>query len=142
MRILSVHCSVITRKVISCTLDKFGHYAIHASCCDDVVPILEKDAIEGILFDFDLFRSVPDPGNNSFFPDVLRNSSFSGIPVIVLINRLDPVMRSQAEKIGASGILEKPFTEQELLFAVNHCFSQARPGRMQTVCSETRSFSV
>jgi CheY-like chemotaxis protein len=77
---------------------------------DRMFLLLEKMTPELILLDIEM------PEMNGFEAlEKLRNSKWSGIPVLFLTGTVNASIKEQSSKLGAVGIVEKPFSPDVLL---------------------------
>jgi DNA-binding response OmpR family regulator len=141
MRILSVNCTVITGKVLSCTLGRFGHSVCSVTRCEDTEVLLQRESFDGIILDTGVPGSECSPSLIQWYRTALLRPAGSKIPCIVLVDRSDSAARLAAESIGAAGIVEKPFTRDVLLSAVIRCFFPVRSVQKNTACITIQSIS-
>lgn len=133
MKILCVNRSATSRKLISCTLGRLGHSVIDAASCQDAIAVLDREHFDGIILDLGSMITEADSGSTALFGELSKNTLSASVPLVALVEKSDPLSRYAAQSLGASGIVEKPFPEENLVIAVNRCFSQARPGQRKIV---------
>ncbi len=90
-------------------------------------------------------RSRPDlvladiamPGRNGYevVQYVRSQPSLASLPVLLLAGAFDPVDEAQARKVGADGVLTKPFEPSTLIGQVNHLLAMGRPEPISPVVS-------
>jgi putative two-component system response regulator len=72
--------------------------------------LLEKMMPDLILLDIEM----PVMGGFEALEKLKANSSYSGIPVIFLTGTINPSIEEESNKLGASGIVTKPFSPSAL----------------------------
>lgn len=92
-----------------------------------------------------LARSKPDlvladiamPGRTGYevAQYVRSQPTLSSVPVLLLAGAFDPVDEAQARKVGADGVLTKPFEPSTLIGQVNHLLATGRPETIGMVVS-------
>jgi putative two-component system response regulator len=81
---------------------------------DKMFLLLEKITPELILLDIEM------PDMNGFEAlEKLRNSKWPNIPVLFLTGTVNASIEEQSSKLGAVGIVEKPFSPSALLDHIN-----------------------
>jgi len=84
--------------------------------------LLEKMAPELILLDIEM------PDMNGFEAlEKLKGSKWAGIPVLFLTGTVNASIKEQSSKLGAVGIVEKPFSSSALLDHVKQHIKQPTP---------------
>lgn len=77
---------------------------------DKMFLLLEKMTPELILLDIEM------PNMNGFEAlEKLKNGKWAGIPVLFLTGTVNASIEEHSSKLGASGIVEKPFSQSALL---------------------------
>ena len=77
--------------------------------------LLEKMTPDLILLDIEM----PEMGGFEALEKLKANSAWSGIPVVFLTGTTDAVIEERSAKLGAVGIVTKPFSPSALLDRVN-----------------------
>lgn len=109
--ILLVEDDAPLRRVLAETLETYGYDVIAAASSDIAVETLATERICVVVCDVHL------PGNGL---SVLVSSQLEGaqVPVILLSADSSPATRRRARELGASRLLVKPVTGQELHDAI------------------------
>ena len=77
--------------------------------------MLERITPDLILLDIEM----PEMGGFEALEKLKINNAWSGIPVIFLTGTTDAVIEERSAKLGAVGIITKPFSPSALLTSVN-----------------------
>jgi CheY-like chemotaxis protein len=115
-RVLVAEDDADIRSLARLLLELSGHEVVEAADGEAVVSVLvADDTIDVVLLDLRLplrngFEVLAELATADRLDDHLR--------VIIFSAQIDPRDRDRAERLGAAGFLAKPFSEDELLAAV------------------------
>jgi two-component system sensor histidine kinase/response regulator len=114
-RILVIEDSVLTRKEILTILRLRGYDAIGAKGGQDGIELAHRVTPDLILCDV----KMPELDGYAALTSLRDDPITAGIPFIFLTGHSDPGAIRQAMNMGADDFLVKPFSEPELLAAIN-----------------------
>jgi len=114
-RILVVDDVATIRKIVTAVLGGVGYQVTESSSAQDALSICESRAFHLILVDVEM------PGMNGLeLISRLRSLKTSrSTPVVILAKDGRDENIKRAETLGANGWIEKPFTPERLLSAIN-----------------------
>src|ERR1700686_2191104 len=74
---------------------------------------------------------------------IKKDSRFSHVPVVLLVGAFDPLDEREAQRVGADGILKKPFVPPDpLITMVKTLLERAGADRLVAVAASTPAVSV
>ena len=119
-RILIVDDNPDTLQMIARKLKSFGWQVYTASEVSLALPLIEQESIDLVLTDYKMPKTTG--------LDLIRHlrSNFSHIPVIMITGYPSIEGAVEAVKVGAEEYLSKPFTDEELLTAVQKAIKKLR----------------
>ena len=114
LRILLVDDNVFVADTLNHLLVREGHAVTYASNGEEALALCAKAT--------EPFQLVVTDQNMPVMTgaELIRNLRAKGlrVPVVVVSGHLSALLSDELEKLGVSGVLEKPFTQKELLTAV------------------------
>jgi len=118
MSLLVVDDEAVTRRVVIYTLKAIGINVIDAYDAASALQIANQpdQNIEMMLIDINL----PDMDGFALIGQLRAIERLSNSPIIVFTARNNPDDETHAREVGASGLLYKPFSTQELRDLVTH----------------------
>lgn len=144
--VLVVDDSISVRKALELTLRPQGLKVRSAASGEEALTAMRESLAELVIVD------VVMPGLSGF--DVCRElraqPASAGVPVLLISGIVDAEVHRQAGEVGATGVLKKPFTPDELLPMVRAALEKAgtpadapptdyvRPSREPTVLPDDR----
>ncbi|WP_420465393.1 response regulator [Panacagrimonas sp.] len=96
------------RQLLSRVLERYGFRATSVSCGSGLWPMIERDAPDLVVLDL----MLPGDDGLSLCRSLRRRS---GVPVIMLTARAEPVDRIVGLEVGADDYIAKPFDPRELI---------------------------
>jgi len=109
-KILVVDDESVTRRVVTYTLQAIN---VEVICAVDGMSALEL--AEDTHFDLALIDiNLPDISGFDLLKSLRGMRSMQGVPMVIFTARNNPDDQMQAQELGASGFLYKPFSTQEL----------------------------
>lgn len=102
------------RRLLVAALSRMGFEVVQAS--DGRTAIKRLDESRPNLLCVDLM--LPESSGYDVCEHVLKSPALAGLPIIMVSARTMPEDRAQAEELGVSVYLPKPFTQAELASAV------------------------
>lgn len=115
-KILVIDDSESFRRKIKLPLEAIGHEIVEAADGAYGLEELQKHPDFALIF-CDL--NMPRIDGMAFCKEVSKNSSYAGIPIIVLTTESSPQLRQEAKAYGVKAWIIKPFDEQKLLAGVS-----------------------
>ena len=113
--ILSVDDSRTIRQLVKAVLEKEGHTVVTA---DDGVDGMGKARTE--VFDLVLSDiNMPNMNGISFVSKLRLLAGYESAPIVMLTTESSEFKKGKARTMGATGWLQKPFTPERLIAAVN-----------------------
>jgi two-component system OmpR family response regulator len=133
--LLVVEDDEFVQSLLSAYLGKEGFRITRASSGQEMLALLNQEAIDLILLDL----SLPDEDGLTLARQVRARS---GVPIVVLTSRTERDVRLAALEIGADDFLTKPFDPEELTLRLRNLLNRShglgsyeRPGRARGVIS-------
>jgi chemosensory pili system protein ChpA (sensor histidine kinase/response regulator) len=120
--VMVVDDSLTVRKITSRLLEREGYQVLTAK---DGVDALEQ--MRGTLPDIMLVDiEMPRMDGFELAKNVRADSRTHGIPIIVVTSRTAEKHREQAQRLGVSGFLGKPYQEAELLDRISQLLPEGK----------------
>ena len=117
--ILVIDDDYFMRKLIEVMLVKDGFSVLQASSIEEAIDILSGNKIEIITCDI----MMPDMDGIAFLKQLKSNNKFAHIPVIVITAAGVQSTIQEAIEQGACCVVEKPFTDTEIIGAIQAAIS-------------------
>ncbi len=126
-RILIVEDDESIAEIVELTLEDLGGFEVfHCDCGDGALEMLRKHKPQLVLLDVMMPRMDG--------PETLRqmrlHSEFDDIPVIFVTARVQVHEQERYLRIGASGVIVKPFDPITLCDDITDIWTQARAGKL------------
>jgi len=118
-RILSVDDSMTIRNMVKSMLEGEGFEVVVANDGVDAMEIAREETFDLVLCDV----NMPNMNGISLVSKLRRLDAFADIPIIMLTTEDSDFKKNKARNFGASGWLQKPFTEERLVGAVKKMLS-------------------
>ena len=118
--ILIIEDDTDVQNFISKVLELEGYTVLKAGEGTEGMRLMKENSISLVLLDLRL----PGPDGWSILRAIKRHSEYSSIPVVVLTARQDEATRRQAEALGASAFVAKPFKPLDLTVALRIAMSE------------------
>ncbi len=118
--ILSVDDSRAIRQLVKAVLEKEGHTVVIA---EDGVEGMQKARSE--IFDLVLSDiNMPNMNGISFVSKLRLLEGYTSVPIVMLTTESSEFKKGKARSMGATGWLQKPFTPERLVTAVDRLLSK------------------
>ncbi len=118
--ILSVDDSRAIRQLVKAVLEKEGHTVVIA---EDGVEGMQKARSE--VFDLVLSDiNMPNMNGISFVSKLRLLEGYASVPIVMLTTESSDFKKGKARSMGATGWLQKPFTPERLITAVDRLLSK------------------
>lgn len=114
-KILAVDDSRTMRNIISTTLQGEGHDVTTAEDGDVALGIARQETFDLVLSDI----NMPNMNGISLISKLRRLEGYKNIPIIMVTTEDADYKKTKARNFGANGWLQKPFSQERLLTAVN-----------------------
>lgn len=114
-KILAVDDSRTMRNIISTTLQGEGHDVTTAEDGDVALGIARQETFDLVLSDI----NMPNMNGISLISKLRRLEGYKNIPIIMVTTENADYKKTKARNFGANGWLQKPFSQDRLLTAVN-----------------------
>ncbi|MDH5301126.1 MAG: response regulator [Gammaproteobacteria bacterium] len=118
-KILSVDDSKTIRDLVSAILTAQGHEVVTAEDGMQAMDIARAQKFDLILSDI----NMPVMSGISLVSKLRRLEGYEFIPIVMLTTEGADYKKNKAKQSGATGWLQKPFTPERLLGAVNKLIS-------------------
>jgi len=118
-RILSVDDSLTIRNLVKSMLESEGFEVVSANDGVDAMEIARKQTFDLVLSDI----NMPNMNGISLVSKLRRLDAYADIPIIMLTTEDSDFKKNKAKNFGASGWLQKPFTQERLVGAVQKLLS-------------------
>jgi two-component system chemotaxis response regulator CheY len=114
-QILIVDDVATIRQIVTAVMQSVGYKVHEAGSGEDALRLAERQRVHLVLADMNL------PGMNGFdLVAKLRDlKTYRAIPIVMLTKGGKDEDLQRAQRVGASGWIEKPFTPEKLLATVN-----------------------
>ena len=93
------------RKVVSLTFEDEGLRVVAVGSGGEALAHLEQDAPDIVLADV----HMPAPSGYELCARIKRDERLRGVPVLLLVGAFEPFDEAEARRVGADGVLTKPF---------------------------------
>lgn len=113
-RILSVDDSLTIRSIVQKTLEEEGHEVVTVNDGVQAMAFARENGVDLVLSDI----NMPNMNGISLVSKLRRLDEYADIPIIMLTTEDSDFKKSKAKNFGASGWLQKPFTPERLVSAV------------------------
>ena len=113
-RILSVDDSLTIRSMVKTILENEGFEVVSANDGVEAMEIAREQSFDLVLSDI----NMPNMNGISLVSKLRRLDGYADIPIIMLTTEDSDFKKKKAKNFGASGWLQKPFTEARLVGAV------------------------
>jgi len=113
-RILAVDDSLTIRSMVKTILENEGFEVVSANDGVEAMEIAREQTFDLVLSDI----NMPNMNGISLVSKLRRLEGFTEIPIIMLTTEDSDFKKKKAKNFGASGWLQKPFTEERLVGAV------------------------
>ncbi len=113
-RILSVDDSSTIRGMVKAILEDEGFEVVSANDGVEAMEIARQQTFDLVLSDI----NMPNMNGISLVSKLRRLDDYMDIPIIMLTTEDSDFKKKKAKNFGASGWLQKPFTPERLLGAV------------------------
>jgi len=90
----------------------------------DASILMDKIKPDLILLDIEM----PDISGFEFLHTIKKNPRYMGVPVIIVSGHCEPAFIEHAEKGGASAVLAKPVTREDLYVKISEAFKKPKAG--------------
>ena len=97
--------SLTVQKVVSLTFADEGMQVLTASGGEEALAVLGETVPDVLLADV----HMPAPGGYELCARVKRDPRTSRVPVLLLVGTFEPFDEAEARRVGADGVLTKPF---------------------------------
>ena len=114
-RILSVDDSLTIRNMVKSMLESEGYEVVSANDGVEAMEIAREQTFDLVLSDI----NMPNMNGISLVSKLRRLDDYVDIPIIMLTTEDSDFKKNKAKNFGASGWLQKPFTQERLIGAVN-----------------------
>jgi two-component system chemotaxis response regulator CheY len=114
-KILSVDDSRTIRQLVQAILEKEGHEVVTAVDGIDALQIAREQKFDLVLTDI----NMPNMNGISFVSKLRLIDGYATVPVVMLTTESSDFKKNKARSMGATGWLQKPFTPERLVNAVN-----------------------
>jgi len=113
-RILSVDDSKSIRMMVSAVLSAAGHEVLSAEDGCQAMEMARETKVDLVLTDI----NMPNMNGISLVSKLRRLEGYEYIPMIMLTTESNTYKKQKAKTMGATGWLQKPFTAERLVSAV------------------------
>jgi DNA-binding response OmpR family regulator len=114
-KILIVDDEAAVRDAVDVMLSLEGHAVIHAEDGVKALESIKKNLPDLVICDIEM----PNLKGFDVLEELRKNHAISNIPIIFLTGKTDISYLVQAMQLNVNDFLTKPFTEQELVAAIN-----------------------
>lgn len=114
MVILTVDDSVTMREMMLQSLSSMGYNVVQAIDGIDALEKLETVNPNVIITDL----NMPRMNGISLIDEIRRGGPNRRTPILVLTTETDPMWKSEAKRVGATGWISKPFNPDRLAEAI------------------------
>ena len=112
-RILIADDDAAIRSLLRLTLPREGFDVLEAADGREAIEIAREEQVDLALLDW----QMPGPGGAAVIAAIRECDA--ELPIVVLTGEHDPIYRRQAEELGATAFLTKPFSPLRLLGVVD-----------------------
>jgi len=113
-RILSVDDSMMVRNLVKKTLEREGFEVVTANDGVEAMAFARENSVDLVLSDV----NMPNMNGISLVSKLRRLDDYVDTPIIMLTTEDSDFKKSKAKNFGATGWLQKPFTPERLVGAV------------------------
>jgi DNA-binding response OmpR family regulator len=114
-KILIMDDEAAVRNAVDVILSLEGHTVIHAEDGVKALESIKKNLPDVVVCDIEM----PNLKGFDVLEELRKNHAISNIPIIFLTGKTDISYLVQAMQLNVNDFLTKPFTEQELVAAIN-----------------------
>ena len=123
--------SLTIQRVVTLTFANEDVTITSVSDGDQAVEAIARSRPDLVLADI----AMPGRTGYEVVQYVRSQPSLASVPVLLLAGAFDPVDEAQARRVGADGVLTKPFEPSALIGQVNHLLAMGRPETSSLVVS-------
>lgn len=109
--VLTVDDAKAVRTMIAFTLEPLGYTVLQAEHGQDGLDKLKGVSVDLIVTDL----NMPVMDGFDFITNVRADPANTGVPIIMLTTESSPEKKAQGKAAGATGWLNKPFDESQLI---------------------------
>jgi len=113
-RILSVDDSLTIRSMVKTFLEEEGFEVVSANDGVEAMKIAREQTFDLVLSDI----NMPNMNGISLVSKLRRLEDYAKVPILMLTTEDSDFKKNKAKSFGASGWLQKPFTQERLVGAV------------------------
>lgn len=113
--IMAVDDAKTMRDLVKGILENEGHEIITAEDGEQAMQIARQQNVELVLSDV----NMPNMNGISLVSKLRRLPEYSTVPIMMLTTEGDGYKKTKARSMGANGWLQKPFTPERLINAVD-----------------------
>ena len=113
-KIMTVDDSTSMRQMVSFTLEQHGYDIIEAANGSEALEKLNKEKIDMLITDI----NMPELDGLDLVRRVRDNPAYKFLPIIILSNESQTVMKEEGKAAGATGWIVKPFRPEQLVAVV------------------------
>ena len=119
--ILAVDDQRSMRALVQGVLEAEGHEVLLAEDGVEAMKIAREHVVDLVLSDI----NMPNMNGISLVSKLRRLEAYEEIPIIMLTTESAEFKKEKAKKMGANGWLQKPFTPDRLVKAINTTLAKA-----------------
>jgi CheY-like chemotaxis protein len=123
-RILVVDDEILVRRAVDVMLSLKGHEVLHAEDGVQALESIKKNLPDLVVCDIEM----PNLKGYDVLKELRANPALSNIPIIFLTGKTDIPHLVKAMRLNVNDFLTKPFTEEDLLGAVNVQLKKIKTG--------------
>lgn len=127
--ILIVDDSISVRKALEITLRNHTLSSASAVSAEDALDVLGRTPSDYDLLMIDVI--MPGLSGVELCEQLKADPRYAHLPVILMSGNVDDEVREQAQSVGASGLLKKPFRSEELIPMVQGVLEEHRARQLQ-----------
>ena len=120
-RIMIVDDVASIRQIVTKVFQDVGYQVTEAARGDEALDLAKLKRVHLVITDVEM------PGMNGLelIKELRQLKSYQTTPILILARDASDVNIKKAETLGASGFIEKPFTQERLLSVVNQVLVDA-----------------
>ena len=119
-KVLIVDDSLSVRKVVERILESRQMQVVQASLGTEAIERIERDPPDVVLCDV----LLPDKEGYEVCQFVKSDPRFDHTPVLLISGIVNPAVVDRAARVGSAGVMQKPFSAEELTGKVNELLRQ------------------
>jgi CheY-like chemotaxis protein/predicted regulator of Ras-like GTPase activity (Roadblock/LC7/MglB family) len=122
-KVLIVDDSLSVRKVVERILESRQMQVIQASLGTEAIERIQRDAPDLVVCDV----LLPDREGYEVCQFVKSHPRFDRIPILLISGIVNPAVIDRAARVGSAGVMQKPFSAEELTAKVRELLPQTEP---------------